>query len=160
MPSAGGKQGKAMKRTAVIALVFLASGVTAAQAQVKVGQKCTTWGATSSAGLVCAQVDAKSKLLWVRIPSAASATKAPAPAKKGGPTADSIPAGQWLVGTEVSPGTFRTSASDCYYQRLSGFGGSTDEIISNGNTGANGAIVTIAATDKAFDSQCSWTRIA
>lgn len=148
-----------MKRITIMALALLASG-TPANAQVKVGRKCSTWGATSSAGLVCAQVDEKSKLLWVRVPSAASATKATTPAKKGGPTADSIPAGQWLVGTEVVPGTYRTSTSSCYYQRLSGFGGTTDEIISNGNTGANGAIVTIAATDKAFDSQCSWTRIA
>ena len=59
--------------------------------------------------------------------------KAPA-SQEGGPTADSIPAGRWLVGTEVSQGR-SASASDCYYQRLSGFGGSTDEIISSRNTG-------------------------
>lgn len=41
--------------------------------------------------------------------------------------------GVWIVGTEVAPGLYRNSDSSgsCYWERLSGFGGSLDEIIAN-----------------------------
>lgn len=54
--------------------------------------------------------------------------------------------GQWLVADEVTPGTYRTQESDCYYQRLSGFTGDIHDIIANGSTSASGGSVTIKAT--------------
>ena len=69
--------------------------------------------------------------------------------------------GNYVVGTDIQPGTYRTrsSSSGCYYARLSGFGGSLDEILANEN--ANGpAVITIAPTDKGFKSaRCgTWTQ--
>lgn len=69
--------------------------------------------------------------------------------------------GNHIVGTDIQPGTYRTrnAMSGCYYSRLSGFGGTLDEIISNENTSAP-AVVTISATDKGFKStRCgTWTQ--
>lgn len=69
--------------------------------------------------------------------------------------------GTYVVGTDIQPGTYRTrkSSSGCYYARLSGFGGSLDEIISNDNTDEP-AVITIAETDKGFKSnRCgTWTQ--
>jgi len=69
-------------------------------------------------------------------------------------------AGPKVVGTEVPSGTYRTRAgsSACYWQRLSGFGGTFDEIIANNNTDYP-EVVTIAPTDRGFDStRCAiWT---
>jgi len=69
--------------------------------------------------------------------------------------------GNHIVGTDIQPGTYRTrkASSGCYYSRLSGFGGSLGEIISNENTDAP-AVITIAATDKGFKStRCgTWTQ--
>lgn len=66
-----------------------------------------------------------------------------------------------VVGTEIQPGTYRTrkASSGCYYSRLSGFGGSLSEVISNENTDAP-AVVTIDPTDAGFkSSRCgSWTQ--
>jgi hypothetical protein len=61
--------------------------------------------------------------------------------------------GMYIVGTDIQPGTYKSSGQQgCYYARLSGFSGSTDDIIANDNTDAP-AIVTIAATDKGFQSE-------
>ena len=69
--------------------------------------------------------------------------------------------GTHRVGEDIQPGTYRTreGSSGCYYARLSGFGGSLDEIISNENT-SYPAIVTIAETDEGFKStNCgTWTQ--
>ncbi len=69
--------------------------------------------------------------------------------------------GTFVVGKDIQPGTYRTreASSGCYYARLSGFGGTLGEIIANNNTDAP-AIVTIAATDKGFEStRCgTWTK--
>lgn len=60
--------------------------------------------------------------------------------------------GMYFVGTDIQPGTYRNSGgSTCYYARLSGFGGTTDEIIVNDNVSAP-TIVTISASDKGFRS--------
>lgn len=69
--------------------------------------------------------------------------------------------GNYIVGTDIQPGTYRTrtSSSGCYYARLSGFSGSLEEIIANEN--ANGpAVIMIAPTDKGFkSSRCgTWTQ--
>ncbi len=68
--------------------------------------------------------------------------------------------GMYIVKTDIKPGTYKSSGqSGCYYARLSGFGGTTDDIIANNNTDTP-AIVTINATDKGFQSDnCgSWTK--
>ena len=69
--------------------------------------------------------------------------------------------GTFVVGKDIQPGTYRTreASSGCYYARLSGFGGISDQIIANNNTDAP-AIVTIASTDKGFEStRCgTWTK--
>ncbi|MCX6704826.1 MAG: hypothetical protein NT162_00600 [Candidatus Woesebacteria bacterium] len=70
--------------------------------------------------------------------------------------------GIFEVGKDIQAGTYRTriGSSGCYYSRLSGFGGSLGEIISNENTDYP-AVITIAATDKGFkSSRCgTWTKI-
>lgn len=66
--------------------------------------------------------------------------------------------GIWLVGTDVQPGTYRSSSGgDCYWARLSNLSG--NGIIANG-LGAN-QIVTISASDKAFETtRCGeWVRV-
>lgn len=97
-----------------------------------------------------------------------STTHTPAgPTATQKPTAKPTPSyahfgdGTFQVGKDIRPGTYRTrvSSSGCYYARLKGFGGTLGEIITNNNTDAP-AVVTIAATDKGFESQnCgTWTQ--
>lgn len=61
--------------------------------------------------------------------------------------------GTWRVGIDIEPGTYRsTGNADCYWVRLSGFGGSGEEIIANGlETGP--AVVTIQPTDAGFKTE-------
>jgi hypothetical protein len=69
--------------------------------------------------------------------------------------------GMYIIGTDIKPGTYKSSGSQgCYYARLSGFTGTLDSILANNNTD-NVAIVTIYASDKGFESNnCgTWTRI-
>jgi hypothetical protein len=72
-----------------------------------------------------------------------------------------IPNGTFVVGTDIQPGTYRTrvSSAACYFARHSGFDGTTAAIIANDITDVP-SIVTIAATDKAFESnRCGvWTQ--
>lgn len=97
-----------------------------------------------------------------------SATKAPAgPTATHAPTATPTPSfahfsdGTFQVGKDIQPGTYRTRSGSpgCYWARLSGFGGTVDEIIANDNTDAP-AVVTIASSDKGFESRdCgTWTQ--
>lgn len=88
-------------------------------------------------------------------PAATSAT-----AVAAGPVT-SFADGVYDVGTgagQVPAGKYKTTvpanAIGCYWERLSGTGGTFDEIIANGN-GTKGAplTVTIAATDKAFKTE-------
>jgi hypothetical protein len=70
--------------------------------------------------------------------------------------------GTFIVGTDIQPGTYRiTAGSNCYYARLSGFGGTSGEIIANANTNGSGAIVTIKPSDAGFQSSgcATWTMI-
>lgn len=72
-----------------------------------------------------------------------------------------FPDGMYFVGTDFTPGTYKNNGSTgCYYARLSNFNGSTDGIIANGNVD-NPTIVTIASSDKGFQSKgCGiWTKI-
>jgi zinc-ribbon domain len=69
--------------------------------------------------------------------------------------------GAFFVGTDIAPGTYRSSGSSgCYYARLSGFNGGFENIIANHNTDTP-AVVTIAPTDAGFESnRCgTWMRI-
>lgn len=75
-------------------------------------------------------------------------------------TVQSFGDGTQLVGADIQPGTYRTreATEGCYWERLSGLGGTPDEIIANDFT--NGvSVVTIAASDTAFSSEnCGeWT---
>jgi len=68
--------------------------------------------------------------------------------------------GIYIVGTDLEPGTYKNSGGQgCYWARLSGFGGTLDEIKANGNTDTS-TIVTIVASDKGFQSnRCgTWTK--
>ena len=69
--------------------------------------------------------------------------------------------GTFLVGDEVSPGTYRSEGtSNCYWARLSGTDGTLDSIIAN-NFGDGRQIVTISGSDVAFEtSGCGeWNRV-
>ncbi len=74
----------------------------------------------------------------------------------GTPTPPPIPRiapGTQLVGVDISPGRYiAEGVSSCYWERLSGLGGSFDEIIANDFLTGRG-IVDIAATDVAFKSE-------
>lgn len=66
--------------------------------------------------------------------------------------------GIYLVGEDIKPGTYRSNGSDCYWARLSGTSGESNEIITN-NVVEGTAYVTIATSDVAFEtSRCGeWT---
>jgi hypothetical protein len=73
----------------------------------------------------------------------------------------SFGAGTYIVGTDMVPGTYRSSGgNNCYYERLRDFTGGMNSIIANGNTN-NPTIVTIRPTDAGFQSQnCgTWTQL-
>ena len=62
--------------------------------------------------------------------------------------------GTWRVGADIEPGTYRNSGEDgCYWERLSGFSGTSDDIIANGFPDGDAAIVTIQSTDAGFLSE-------
>jgi hypothetical protein len=99
-----------------------------------------------------------------------TATRTPTPPPTPTPTVTPTPTpgprtsfgtGTWLVGSEVVPGTYSSSGNDtCYWARLSGLGGTVDDIIAN-NYGGGRQVVTIAASDVAFESDdCgTWTLV-
>ena len=63
-----------------------------------------------------------------------------------------IPEGTWLVGDEITPGTYSTEGGDlCYWARLNGFSGELSDIIAN-NVGAGKQVVEIRSTDAGFSS--------
>jgi hypothetical protein len=68
--------------------------------------------------------------------------------------------GTYIVGIDVQPGKYTSPGGEnCYWARVSGFGGTGDELLEN-RYGDSPAIVTIAATDKGVRSaNCDkWTR--
>ncbi len=73
--------------------------------------------------------------------------------------------GKFTVGTDIAPGTYRTTGPsgrlNCYWARLKRTGGPTDSIIRN-NLGRGPATVTIDAGDGAFQTRwCSaWTKVS
>jgi hypothetical protein len=94
------------------------------------------------------------------VPTHAASTPTSVPTQKPAPSFVTFSDGTYQVGKDIQPGTYRTRTASpgCYYERLSGFGGTVGDIIANNNTD-NPAIVTIKATDKGFDTQgCgTWT---
>lgn len=67
--------------------------------------------------------------------------------------------GTHIVGTDIAPGTYRSNGEDgCYWARLSGFGGTTSEIIAN-SFARGPQVVTILPSDAGFESsRCGrWT---
>ena len=72
--------------------------------------------------------------------------------------------GVYIVGTDLAPGTWRSEGGSefgCYAARLSGFGGTLNEIISNDLASEGGLIITIAASDVGFETTgCgTWTKV-
>lgn len=76
----------------------------------------------------------------------------------------SITPGMWIVGAQVTPGTYRAdnSTPGCYWQRVSNFTGAIDAIVASAFVNSAGAqLVTIAATDVGFSAtaECgTWSR--
>ena len=70
--------------------------------------------------------------------------------------------GEYFVGVDVAAGTWRASGTGetCYWERLSGFGGTSNQIIANGLSDT-APIVTIGSRDKGFAStSCgTWTKV-
>lgn len=62
--------------------------------------------------------------------------------------------GTYIVGSDIAPGRYRARNLGlfCYWERLSGLGGSFDEIIANGNPTGSSAVVDIRPADKGFSS--------
>jgi hypothetical protein len=97
-----------------------------------------------------------------RAPIPTTTAPTPSPAATPAPTAPPTPAGPATsfgsgtkrVGQDIAPGTYRGNVDGnfCYFERLSGFGGTIDDIITNDNTSAP-EIVTIAPTDVGFNSE-------
>lgn len=68
--------------------------------------------------------------------------------------------GTYIVGTDIRPGTYRSSEADgCYWARLRGFSGELNDIITNDFRDGGQAIVTIKPSDEGFTtSGCgTWT---
>jgi hypothetical protein len=68
--------------------------------------------------------------------------------------------GQYLVGSEIQPGTWHTpGGADCYYERDNSLGGEVGAIIANDNiTGPT--TIQIDPSDKAvkFNGGCAWSK--
>lgn len=84
-------------------------------------------------------------------------------------TGDSFEDGTWTVPDDVKPGTYRghsagnqSETRPCYWERLSGFGGTFAEMITNDLVGQAGpVIVTIKKGDAGFSSEACgpWVRV-
>ena len=73
--------------------------------------------------------------------------------------------GTWIVGADITPGTYKTPGPTngvCVWHRLSGFGGTMDEVAGHGASYGGPGVVTITDADKGFmSSGCEgWTLVA
>ena len=84
-------------------------------------------------------------------------------------TSTEIAPGQWLIGSQVTSGTYMSIqlSTGCYWERLSGFGGSVlDDVLANDYIGEDELglkMVTILASDVGFktDDDCgTWTKVS
>lgn len=84
---------------------------------------------------------------------APATTTAPKPQDTTAPAPVTFGDGQYAVPQQVKPGTYATDGGEnCYWARLKGFSGEIEDVAANGNpTGP--ARVTIARTDKGFETQ-------
>ena len=103
------------------------------------------------------QLKAKEQEATQKAAEAAASAKSAAEQKAAEEAAKNQPKtsfgdGTYLVGTDIVAGTYKTpGGASCYYARLKDTSGSFNSILANNNT--NGpAVVTIAATDGAFES--------
>ena len=77
------------------------------------------------------------------------------------PANDNIIDGTWLVGRDIEPGLYRAIAGErCYWARLGGLSGSSDDILSN-ELPVGPTYVEILSTDVAFETKrCgAWTKV-
>lgn len=93
-------------------------------------------------------------------PEPAPATEAP-PAPAAGAT--ELTDGTYVVGQDVEPGRFTTTAAEtdfCSWRRLSGLSGSSDDVIEI-NVASGQSFFEIAPGDVAaqVDGGCTWTRV-
>ena len=99
----------------------------------------------------------------VQTPSlAATASSTATPKLTIGFPLSTVPAGTWITGEEVPAGMYSAPGGDqCSWKRLSGFSGTSDDIIAEG-FGEIRPIVEIAETDKGFATMdCgNWTVMA
>jgi TolA-binding protein len=79
----------------------------------------------------------------------------------GGGSAATFGDGVHRVGTDIQPGTYRSSGGDCYWARLRNFGGGLNSIIANGLSDGGPVVVTIDPSDAGFEStRCgTWTAV-
>ncbi len=81
------------------------------------------------------------------------------------PAQAAITGGVWLVGAQITPGTYRADVSyGCYWERLGNFSGELGGILANDFVSSAGQrLVTIRTTDVGFssDAECNtWTRVS
>ena len=84
---------------------------------------------------------------------------------RGGASPTSISQGNWLVGSQVVPGTYRAQViGGCYWERLRDFTGNLSGIITNDFVPDDGQqFVTISGSDVGFqtvDEWGTWTRVS
>lgn len=145
------------------AILLAAAGVATAAVLTRTitlkSGKCVTVSKTK----VCAAKQPKTKTLRITGPTKTTVVTttttetvtAPPP-----PPAVAFSDGTYRVGTDIQAGTYQASTGDdCFWERLSGFDGTPDEIIASafGQT-----IVTIESTDAGFESaSCgNWTKLS
>lgn len=141
---------KRMQALLIIAALFLAYAFVSPTRQQQPAQGPGT-GPTATAPAVAV---AATTAVPTGVPTHAALTPTPAP------TPFNFGAGRKIVVTDVRPGTYRTRtpSAGCYFERLSGLGGTFAEIKANGNSSGPVA-VTIAGDDRGFNStRCgTWT---
>ena len=149
------------RRTAVTVLI----GATMLLSGIAIGQ-----GVAHSAGTPSASGTSVATGGAAAVPSPAPVVPAPLPA----PTPEPAPAppapatygpGTLVVGTDLPAGTYKTDGTrnggngdSCYWARLSGLSGTSDEIITNGLP-EGPTTLKIKPTDKGLETSCTWTKI-
>jgi hypothetical protein len=112
-------------------------------------------GTTATTAAPTSITDSRTAAATATVASSAVATVVRTPTPTPAPTAFSFGDGTYTVPTQIAPGTYRTrdkQSGSCYWTRLSGFGGSLGEILSNDLT-SDPTVVTIVETDKGFQSR-------
>jgi hypothetical protein len=138
-PGEGGKKPWFKRWWAIALAAVLVIGIANAASEDDAKNAAASGPETSASTKPSSSGSAKSKA-----PAASKPAPAPEPTGFGD--------GTYRIGTDMPPGTYRSSAEDglCYWARLSGFGGTLEEIIANGNTGPE--IVRVAEGDAGFQT--------